>query len=86
MTYLYFKLRLVYWTFISKLSANAAEHFKKIYLFVFLLDYALNKRSIALSDEAIFCMKQIDKWQKKAKLCVLAHHENEKVLKLKESK
>ena len=80
MGYLIFKFRRVFWTLICKAAANFAE-LTKWSVFLSLLDVSLTKRNMALSDEATFCLKVINKWQKRAKLCVLAHHENEKVLK-----
>ena len=83
MKYLYLFFRRCYWTLICKFSANMAEKFPKLTGFVFILDFALKKLSDSLSSEATFCMKKIGKWQNKAKVCVLAHHANEKILKPK---
>lgn len=83
MIYLIFKTRRNLWTFACKVSAKFAKKFKKSELLVSVLDFSLKKRAIALSDEATYCMKKTARWQSRAKLCVLAHHENEKVLRPK---
>lgn len=83
MKYLYFKTRRNFWTLIAKVSATIATKIKST-IPVNLLEYALNKRAIALSDEATYCMIQVTKWQSKAKRCVLAHKENEKAVSKKD--
>ena len=85
MVYLYFKTRRNFWTLICKLSAFCAGKIRFWWL-VSLLDFSLSKRAIALSDEATYCMNRTAHWQNRAKLCVLAHHENEKALKKDEEK
>ena len=85
MKYVYFLLRRCFWTVICKFSANTAAKFPKTTCLVGILDSSLNKLSVALSDEATFCMMMTAEWQDRAKKCVLAHHENEKILKPKGS-
>ncbi len=70
-----------FWTAFCKFSAKMAVKFPKNELFVSILDKALEKRTKALGEESVYIMLVINKWQQRARKCIVALNRNFKVLK-----
>lgn len=82
MKYLGFVFLRNVFTGLSKLNAFFASKIHSWLTFK-MLQLSLDTRDILLCKEASYCMRQVVAWQKKAKNCVIAHHEYEKAMKPK---
>lgn len=80
MNYYFFIISRYALTAICKINAFIAGKIKSSVTFE-LLRQSLYLRDLMLCKEASYCMKQVVKWQKKAKNCVFAHHEYEQEFK-----
>lgn len=72
-------------TALCKVNAFLASKAKNTLTFE-MLKKSLEARDKILCKEAKYCMNKVMKWQSRAKLCVLAHHEYEREMKPKKSK